>query len=228
MLHIENLSKSFTQGGKQIEVLKGLGLKVEKGEKVAILGQSGSGKSTLLSLLAGIDRPDSGSMSFEGQNLEGLEERELTKLRSQKIGIIFQQFHLLPHLNALENVSLPLEIQGQTDIGRAKKALEDVGLGHRMDHFPSQLSGGEKQRVAIARSMVIEPDLLLADEPSGSLDEGTGDSVMDLIFSLVDQKNKALILVTHNKLLAEKCEKIYTLEHGSLHLKDNKENKGTP
>lgn len=218
MLEINGLNKSFTQGQKTIDVLKELSLVVEKGEKVAILGQSGSGKSTLLSLLAGIDRPDKGSMNFEGHELQSLNEKELTKLRSEKIGIIFQQFHLLPHLNALENVSLPLEIKGLPEDDRAKKALEDVGLGHRLDHFPSQLSGGEKQRVAIARSMVIEPDLLLADEPSGSLDEDTGDSVMDLIFELVDKKNKALILVTHNRALAEKCQKIYRLEHGALHL----------
>lgn len=224
MLEISNLNKSFWQGQNKIDVLKDLNLSVSKGEKVAILGQSGSGKSTLLSLLAGIDRPESGNMSFEGRELGHLNEAELTELRSKRIGIIFQQFHLLPHLNAHENVSLPLEIQGQlskSDIQeRVSQALQNVGLGHRMDHFPSQLSGGEKQRVAIARSMVIEPDLLLADEPSGSLDEGTGDSVMDLIFSLVDKQNKALILVTHNVGLAEKCEKIYNLEHGSLHLKE--------
>lgn len=218
MLEIKNLNKSFWQGSKQIDVLKDLSFSISKGEKVAILGQSGSGKSTLLSLLAGIDRPDSGSMVFENREIENLDERELTKLRSEKIGIIFQQFHLLPHLNAFENVSLPLEIQGRSNDELARKALENVGLGHRMEHFPSQLSGGEKQRVAIARSMVVQPELLLADEPSGSLDEDTGDSVMDLIFSLVDKENKALILVTHNKFLAEKCQKVYRLEHGALHL----------
>lgn len=217
MLEIQGLEKSFLQGEKTIHVLKDLNLSLKKGETLAILGQSGSGKSTLLSLLAGIDRPDHGKMILESVDLTDLSEAELAKLRSQKIGIIFQQFHLLPHLSALENVSLPLEILKRSDENKAKQALIDVGLGHRMDHFPNQLSGGEKQRVAIARSMVIEPDLLLADEPSGSLDEGTGDQVMDLIFDLVKKKDKALILVTHNKFLAKKCERTLTLEGGSLH-----------
>ncbi len=220
MLEIKRLTKGFTQGERLIEVLKGVDFSLEKGEVVAILGQSGSGKSTLLSLLAGIEAPDSGEMKLEGQSLSALTEDELTVLRGQKIGIIFQQFHLLPHLTALENVSLPLEIHGKLNAFEVKqaaqKALDDVGLGHRLDHFPNQLSGGEKQRVAIARSMVVGPDLLLADEPSGSLDEGTGEKVMEIIFNLVKEKKKAMILVTHNKELAARCEKTFVLEGGFL------------
>lgn len=221
MLTINGLGKSFVQGERSIEVLKDLSLELNQGETLAILGQSGSGKSTLLSLLAGIDRPDQGDMILEGSRLNDLSEDELTTLRSKKIGIIFQQFHLLPHLSALENVSLPLEILGKEGKGQAKTALKDVGLDHREGHFPNQLSGGEKQRVAIARSMVVEPDLLLADEPSGSLDEGTGDQVMDLIFNLVKKKGKALILVTHNRQLAERCDRTLVLEGGKLHALEN-------
>ncbi len=220
VLEIQNLSKSFKQGEKNIEVLKDLSFKMHRGEMVAILGQSGSGKSTLLSILAGIESPDEGHMSFEGQNLGKLSEEELTILRGKKIGIIFQQFHLLPHLSALENVSLPLEIMGELSSSemdeKAKRALQDVGLDHRENHYPNQLSGGEKQRVAIARSLVVEPDLLLADEPSGSLDEETGEKVMDLIFNLVAKKKKAMILVTHNKTLATKCQKTFHLNNGCL------------
>lgn len=221
MLTINGLGKSFVQGERSIEVLKNLSLELHQGETLAILGQSGSGKSTLLSLLAGIDRPDQGDMILEGSRLNDLSEDELTTLRSKKIGIIFQQFHLLPHLSALENVSLPLEILGKDGKGPAQSALKDVGLDHREGHFPNQLSGGEKQRVAIARSMVVEPDLLLADEPSGSLDEGTGDQVMDLIFNLVKKKGKALILVTHNRQLAERCDRTLVLEGGKLHALEN-------
>lgn len=223
MLTIKDLNKSFIQGQKRIDVLNDLNISVVEGQTIAILGQSGSGKSTLLALLSGIDRPDSGSMIFEGEELTKLDEKSLTTLRSQKIGIIFQQFHLLPHLSALENVSLPLEILGRENIEAAKKALEEVGLGSRLNHYPSQLSGGEKQRVAIARSMVVEPDLLLADEPSGSLDEETGELVMDLIFNLVSENKKALILVTHNKELALRCQKVYHLEGGQLHLQSTGE-----
>ena len=160
-------------------------------------------------------------MLFEEMELRSLSERELTRLRSQKIGIIFQQFHLLPHLSAQENVSLVLEILGCKDLKSVCGVLKDVGLEGRMDHFPAQLSGGEKQRVAIARSMVMGPDLLLADEPSGSLDEETGNQVMDLIFKLVEEKKKSLILVTHNKVLATRCQRVLSLEGGKLHALEN-------
>lgn len=217
MLAIHNLSKAFKQGERTINVLENLNLNVTGGETVAILGQSGSGKSTLLSILAGIEKPDKGTIALQGVELQNLSEEELTRLRGKRIGIIFQQFHLLPHLTALENVELPLEINDSPNKEKALKALKDVGLDYRADHFPSQLSGGEKQRVAIARAMVLDPELLLADEPSGSLDEKTGKAVMDLIFDLTVKKERGLILVTHNNQLAKRCEKIYSLEGGALH-----------
>ena len=220
MLSAKNIHKSFHQGERSIEILKDLNLEITPGESVAILGQSGSGKSTFLSIMSGIDSVDSGEIFFKDTDLTKLNENEMTQFRGENMGIIFQQFHLLSHLNALENVSLPLEISGLSTkeaAAMATETLESVGLGHRRDHFPSQLSGGEKQRVAIARSMVMNPDLLLADEPSGSLDEDTGNQIMDLIFNLVAAKGSTLILVTHNQLLAKRCQRIFKLEHGQLH-----------
>lgn len=218
ILYVEKLKKSFPQGAYVIEVLKGLGLELKKTESVAILGRSGSGKSTLLGLLAGLDRPDSGRVVFQSRDFSSLSEEDLTQFRGRHMGIIFQQFHLLPHLNALENVSLALEILGDSrDVEtRAQKALEQVGLKNRSQHLPGQLSGGEKQRVAIARAIVIRPELLLADEPSGSLDEDTGREVMDLVFDLVEEKERALILVTHSLQLAKRCDRVFRLEHGIL------------
>ena len=220
MLSVKNVNKSFTQGERKIEILKDLNLEISNAQSVAILGQSGSGKSTFLSTMSGIDAVDSGDIIFNETNLTSLDEDEITQFRGRHMGIIFQQFHLLSHLNALENVSLPLEIQGSKSkeaTERARKLLVAVGLGDRLDHFPSQLSGGEKQRVAIARSMILDPEILLADEPSGSLDEDTGQQIMDLIFGLVKEHKSTLILVTHNQQLARRCEKVYRLEQGQLH-----------
>lgn len=218
IFNVESLKKSFQQGPYLIEVLKGLELQLKHSESVAIVGRSGSGKSTLLSLLAGLDQPDSGHVTFQSRDFSSMSEEDLTLFRGRHMGIIFQQFHLLPHLNALENVSLALEILGeyQDVANRAHLALEQVGLKDRARHLPGQLSGGEKQRVAMARAMVINPDLLLADEPSGSLDEDTGEEVMELVFDLVEKKKKALILVTHSIQLAKRCDRVFRLEHGVL------------
>jgi putative ABC transport system ATP-binding protein len=219
LLKIDSLSKSFTQGENHIQILKDLSFSLECGKTAAILGKSGSGKSTLLSLLAGLDKPDSGKIKFSGDDICSMPEERVTKLRNGKIGIVFQQFHLISHLTALENVLLPLEIQGEKDgEDKARHYMERVRLGHRMDHLPSQLSGGEKQRVAIARSLIIRPDLLLADEPSGSLDDKTGDDVMNLIFELVQEEDTGLVLVTHNRNLALRCDQIWSLAGGGLHL----------
>lgn len=220
MLTAKNVNKSYHQGERQIEILKGLNLEVEAGQSIAILGQSGSGKSTFLSTMSGIDEVDSGTIIFNEKELTSFSEDEMTRFRGKHMGIIFQQFHLLSHLNALENVALPLEIQGELGkvaCDRARELLESVGLGDRIDHFPSQLSGGEKQRVAIARSMILNPELILADEPSGSLDEDTGEQIMNLIFGLVKEHKSTLVLVTHNQQLAKRCEKVYQLIHGQLH-----------
>lgn len=217
ILNVQAINKSFSQGPKTIHILKDLSLKVEKGQSIAVLGKSGSGKSTFLSLMSGLDRADSGEILFDGTDLCGLNEQQLTQLRARRIGIIFQQFHLLSHLTTLENVALPLEIaQDREAFSKAQKALEQVGLGDRLSHLPGKLSGGEKQRVAIARAMVIAPELLLADEPSGSLDETTGAQVMELIFDLVKNKRMSMILVTHSEELAKRCDYIYRLDHGQL------------
>ncbi len=216
-LLIQDLWKGFRQGDTQIEVLRGLSLQVGQGETVAILGQSGSGKSTLLSLLAGLDVPDRGKIEIGGQRFSDLSVEDRTRFRGQKIGIVFQQFHLVPHLTALENVVLPLEIQGlPPDHQSATELLKSVGLSHRVDHFPSQMSGGESQRVAIARAMIGQPEILLADEPSGSLDLQTGETVMSLLFDLVRKNKMSMILVTHNPEIARRCDRRLHLKNGQI------------
>lgn len=220
-ISVDSVTKSFGQGDKKITVLKNLSLNLKEGLTSAILGRSGSGKSTLLSLLAGLDQPDTGKVSVAGQSLTQMSESELTDFRSRSIGIIFQHFHLLPHLSATENISLALEISKKgihqrEALEKAQVILEQVGLSERQDHFPSMLSGGEKQRVAIARALVVEPEVLLADEPSGSLDEKTGQEIMKLIFDLVKLKKTTLILVTHDRELAGECDQKWELDRGQL------------
>lgn len=208
ILDLQHVSKSFRQGDQNIPILKDFNLQLEPGQTLAVVGPSGSGKSTLLSLLAGLDQPDSGKIFVASHEMTGLDEKALTLFRSQNLGIVFQQYYLFSHLTALENVMLPLEIQNQPKAKeRATEALHLVGLDHRLQHYPHQLSGGENQRVAIARAFVIKPRLLLADEPSGSLDNRTGEQVMDLLFELVKKEKTTLILVTHNESLARRCEK---------------------
>lgn len=214
---VSNLRKSYGQGESKVEVLKGINLDIQKGEKLALIGKSGSGKSTLLSLLAGLDSPDSGDIIVQEQNISSMSERDLTNFRARHMGIVFQQFHLVSTLTALENVLLPLELLKRPDaMTTAKNLLESVGLGHRSHHVPSQLSGGESQRVAIARALAINPAILFADEPSGNLDEETGDKVMDLLFKMVQDTGTTLVLVTHDPDLAKKCSRVVHLEHGSL------------
>lgn len=216
-LILKNVRKSFQQGDAQIEVLKGLQTNIEPGQIVAIVGQSGSGKSTLLSLLAGLERADSGEILVDNVNLVGLSEKEITSFRAQNIAIVFQQYHLIAHLTALENVMLSLEIlKIDSTREKAEAALKELGLGHRLDHFPSQLSGGECQRVAIARALVVKPKILLADEPSGNLDTHTGDKVMDVFFEIVRKHQITTILVTHSEALAHRCQRNLRLEEGQL------------
>jgi putative ABC transport system ATP-binding protein len=217
ILAINKLCKTFQSAThlEPVEVLKDLNLQMEPGETLAILGQSGSGKSTLLTLLAGLDSPTSGSIVLNGQDMQQLSEEQLSKFRAQNIGIIFQQFHLMSHLTALENVSLPLDLFKDGEATRkANEALEQVGLGKRKDHFPHQLSGGECQRVAIARAMVVRPAILLADEPTGNLDNATGAYVSDMIFDLVQEHRMTLLFVTHNELLAKRCRREQRLQNG--------------
>ncbi len=217
MLEIHNLTKNYNQGADVVEVLKGLELVVQEGEHVAILGPSGSGKSTFLSLISGLDRPTEGRIQLAGINFTNLNQKALTQFRARHIGIVFQQFHLLSNLTALENVKLPLLIAGVSDQEKkSEKLLERVGLGHRMHHFPNQMSGGENQRVAIARALIHEPSLLLADEPSGNLDNEIGKRVMDLLFEVVKEKKSTLLLVTHNEELAKRCQRRVYLKNGRL------------
>lgn len=213
---VEGLKKTYVQGETRIEALKGVDASAAPGELVAILGASGSGKSTLLGLLAGLDSPSAGRVLVDGTDLYALPDRERTRFRASRISLVFQAFHLLPHLTALENVGLPLEILGREDDGRALRLLEAVGLGPRVHHLPSQLSGGECQRVAIARALVTEPKLLLADEPSGNLDSDTAGSVMDLFFRTVREQKITCFLVTHNQELAARCDRVLRLQGGRL------------
>ena len=218
ILKVSELCKSYTQGDQEVKVLTHINMEVSKGEKIAILGQSGCGKSTLLSLLGGLDNPDSGTIEVDGVQLASMSEDERSKTRSQKLGIIFQQYHLMRNLTALENVGLPLEILGTAnDQQLAQDALSEVGLFHRSSHFPSEMSGGECQRVAIARALVTRPSLILADEPSGNLDQKTGEEVMSLLFHLCTEHSTTLLLVTHNRELAQRCDRILQLTEGGLH-----------
>ena len=220
-IEVSNLTKSFGDSGQKIEVLRQLSFVIKKSQTVAILGRSGSGKSTLLSLLAGLDVPDDGKIKVAGEEISNLSQKKLTDFRANHIGIIFQNFHLLEHLTALENVALSYEITHRDQGGayareQARETLKKVGLEHRQGHFPSMLSGGEKQRVAIARALVVNPTILLADEPSGSLDEKTGIEVMSLIFQLAHDFKRTLVVVTHDKKIAGQCQLVLELDQGRL------------
>lgn len=220
ILQLEKLSKTYpsAQGIEAVTVLSDLNLQVEKAETVAVLGRSGCGKSTLLSLIAGLDAPTSGEITLAGKSLINMNERDLSKFRASNIGIVFQQFHLMPHLTAQENVSLPLELLHDKEAkAKAAVVLESIGLFERRKHFPHQLSGGECQRVAIGRALVVEPAILLADEPTGNLDEKTGDQLSRLLFELVESIQMTLLLVTHNRAMASQCSRQLTLKNGNLY-----------
>ena len=222
MLKLENVTKSYTQGTKNIEVLKDLNFEVSSNQSKAIMGKSGSGKSTLLSLISGILKADSGEVTLDGHDYSKLNESKLTHLRATHIGFIFQNFHLVTYLNALENVMLPAKVCGQKNVEKkAQQLLEKVGLIDRLDHLPRELSGGENQRVAIARSLIHSPKLILADEPSGSLDEQTGDEVMKVLFEMIEKSHIALILVTHSREVASRCQSVTYLETGKITQNDH-------
>jgi putative ABC transport system ATP-binding protein len=200
-----------------VSILNGVGLDVGPGQSVAIVGPSGSGKTSLLMVLAGLERATSGEVRIAGHDFQSLGEDELALVRGETIGIVFQSFHLVPTMTALENVALPLEFSGHSGseaIARAR--LEDVGLSHRLDHYPAQLSGGEQQRVALARALSIEPKLLLADEPTGNLDGRTGRGVVDLLFNLKKDRDATLVLVTHDERLAAECDRIIRMADGRI------------
>ena len=217
ILQTKNLSMTYKQGENSLNVLNDIELNFEQGKTVSITGTSGSGKTTLLSLLAGLESPTSGDILFEDKSLAGMSLDEITNYRAKDIGIIFQQFHLLPHLTALENAALPLEINGDPKAyDKAKEFLTHVKLDHRMNHFPNQLSGGECQRVAIARAFVHSPKIIFADEPTGNLDQGTSNQIMELLFNLINQYKMTFILVTHDLELAARCGNRVHLSAGKV------------
>ncbi len=219
VIRLQNLSKSYSEGDRLRQVLLQANVAIAPGESVALLGRSGSGKSTLLNLISGIDQPDAGRIWMLGQELTGMSERQRTLLRRRHIGFIFQFFNLIPTLTALENVSLPLElleIDSRRARIRALAMLAEVGLDDRADTFPDRLSGGEQQRVAIARALVHEPTIVLADEPTGNLDETTGRLVMDLLERLTRARGHSLVLVTHSQEIAARADRILHLRNGQL------------
>ena len=217
ILTARHLNKVVPSAEGELSILHDLSLDLCRGDSLAIVGSSGSGKSTLLGLLAGLDLPSSGSIHLAGQDLSQLDEDQRARLRAEHVGFVFQSFQLLDSLNALENVMLPLELEGHADARQLARALlERVGLGHRLSHYPRQLSGGEQQRVAIARAFVAEPAVLFADEPTGNLDSHTGERICDLLFELNRERGATLVLVTHDARLAQRCNRQIRLEAGQL------------
>lgn len=217
MIQTHNLSKTVASGDAPLMILQDVSLQIAAGESLAIVGASGSGKSTLLGILAGLDVASSGEVLLAGQNMSAMDEEQRAALRAEYVGFVFQSFQLLPGFTALENVMLPLELQGKKDAQqRAAALLTRVGLSARMSHYPQQLSGGEQQRVAIARAFASEPQILFADEPTGNLDANTGNTIIDLLFQLNQEKHTTLVLVTHDERLAQRCARRIRLEAGRL------------
>ncbi|WP_019038725.1 ABC transporter ATP-binding protein [Psychroflexus tropicus] len=217
ILKITGLEKTYNSGSKELTVLKNINFEIQKGETFSIIGPSGSGKTTLLGLCAGLDQPSAGQVELCGQNLSDLNEDQRAQLRNKEVGFIFQNFQLLPTLSALENVSVPLELQGNPQAeAKSKALLEKVGLGSRLDHYPSQLSGGEQQRVALARAFSNAPSILFADEPTGNLDEETGNKVIELLFELNREAGTTLVIISHDLELARKTQHILRLKGGQI------------
>jgi putative ABC transport system ATP-binding protein len=215
IIELEGLKLSLPSAAGLVNILRGIDLAVARGSTVGLVGPSGSGKSTLLMVLAGLERPSAGRVRVAGRDLAGLGEDGLAEFRRAHVGIVFQSFHLVPTMTALENVAIPLEFAGRADaFARAKAELEAVGLGHRLSHYPGQLSGGEQQRVALARAVVGDPELLLADEPTGNLDQATGAEIVELMFALHARKGTTLVLITHDESLAARCGKVVRLKDG--------------
>ncbi len=214
---LENVDLSLGRGAARVHILKGISLSIARGEAVGLVGPSGSGKSTLLMTMAGLERPDSGRVLVDGTDLATLDEDALARFRGRRIGIVFQSFHLVPTMTALENVALPLELAGDPRaFDRAQEELRLVGLGERLHHYPAQLSGGEQQRVAIARAIAPNPAILVADEPTGNLDERTGEQIIDLLFALRRERGATLVLVTHDLGLARRCDRTVRLRSGRI------------
>jgi putative ABC transport system ATP-binding protein len=217
-LVVRDLTKQIPLGREIITILRGLSFDLHRAEMVALMGPSGSGKSTLLGIAAGLDRPTSGEVLLDGAEIGGLSERRLASLRAQKVGMVFQSYNLIPTLTALENVQLPLYVPGRNgyDSGRAAALLDDVGLSHRLHHRPSQLSGGEQQRVAVARALVADPPLLVADEPTGNLDSETGESLMRLLLDIRTRLGTTILVATHNDSVAAHADRVLRLRDGQF------------
>ena len=214
---IENVSLSLDGNAGVVDILKDISIDIQKGESIGIVGPSGSGKSSLLMLMGGLERISNGTINLLGQNLSEMNENKLASFRRSNVGIIFQSFHLIPTMTALENVAVPLELNGNKDaFGLAEEALVKVGLGDRLSHFPSQLSGGEQQRTALARAVIANPKILLADEPTGNLDHDNGKIVADYLFKLHTENKATLVLVTHDLELAERCERKIKISDGVI------------
>jgi putative ABC transport system ATP-binding protein len=214
-IRLTDVDLKLGSGAARVHILKKVSLQIGQGEAVGLVGPSGSGKSTLLMVMAGLERADQGSVQVTGQELSKLSEDQLAKFRGNAVGIVFQSFHLIPTMTAIENVAVPLELTGRADaMERAKRELEGVGLGARIHHYPAQLSGGEQQRVALARALAPEPAIIFADEPTGNLDEKTGREIMDLLFAKQTERNATLVIVTHDLSLGNRCDRLVRMRSG--------------
>jgi len=217
LLELKQIKLHYKNYNTSVEVIKGIDLKIHSGEKVAVVGKSGSGKTSLIMLIGGLEKPSSGEIIFDQQLISSFSEDQLADIRKQKIGIVFQSFYLIPNYTALENVSLILEINGAKNAKQqAEELLVQFGLKDRLDHFPTQLSGGEQQRVAIARSMAVKPKMILADEPTGNLDSENSDMISKLLFEYAEKNQSSLVLVTHDLKFAEKCDRMIKIEDGMI------------
>lgn len=216
-IRLDNVHISLGSGAGRVHILKGFSFEVEPGTSLGLIGPSGSGKSTLLMVIGGLERADRGLVEIAGQSFESLSEDQLAVFRGKHIGIVFQSFHLIANMTALENVAVPLELAGVPDaFERARSELESVGLGERVTHYPSELSGGEQQRVAIARALAPRPAILIADEPTGNLDDETGREIADLMFKIQKERGMTLVLVTHDGGLANSCERVVAIRSGEI------------
>ncbi len=217
IIALKDLSLTLGSAAGEVNILRGIDLTVAAGETVSIVGPSGSGKTSMLMVIAGLERATGGQVMIGGKDFTKLSEDQLALFRRDNLGIVFQSFHLVPTMNAVENVAIPLELAGRSDaFDRARALLERVGLDHRLTHYPGQLSGGEQQRVALARAFAAEPRLILADEPTGNLDAGTGQQVIDLMFEMSDHKDVTLMLITHDPALAKRCRRVVRLADGLI------------
>lgn len=217
IVELAGLELTLSSGAGQVHILRGIDVEIAAGEQVALVGASGAGKSSMMMIVGGLERATAGKVRVAGHELTAMSEDELALFRRGHVGIVFQSFHLVPTMTALENVAVPLEFAGHQDaFGLARAELEAVGLGHRLEHYPGQLSGGEQQRVALARAFVIEPHLLLADEPTGNLDGDTGQQIVDLMFRLSEEKGTTLLLITHDPALAARCARELRIADGRI------------